>query len=206
MVSKLAGIVLLIAGALMQSCTRSSLTPKEYVAYCNDESNGLIRKREFGSLIYSLKYEPVEYKALQELLGANGVVRQQDFEPLKKEYDSLYYFSFKIESPDSEKSPIKSLAKNEGDLAKLNMYCQTHLQEAFYMESGGHKIPCVLFHVEDDHNLTSYNIMSMAFDASELGNEQDLVFVFEDPLFKTGLIKFTLSKKQIDRLPTLKFS
>jgi hypothetical protein len=182
------------------------LAPEDYVSYCNNESNALIQKREFGTLLYSIKYETVEYKALQELFGVNKTIDKKAFEQLRKEYEGLCYFTFKIESPGSQKSPIKSLARSEEDLAKLNMYCQTGLQQAFYIESNGIKIPCVLFHIEDDHNLANYNIISLAFEKDKIGQTQDFTLVFDDPLFKTGLIKFNISKELIQQLPTLKLS
>jgi hypothetical protein len=188
---------------LFQSCSSSAINPDGYISYCNDEDNGLIQKREFDAIIYSLKYEPIEYKAISELTGEHKTITVQNFEKLKKEYNGLLYFVFKIENSNSEKSPIKSIARNQEDLSKLTQYCQSDLSKEFYLESGETKIPSVLFHIEDDYSLTNFNLISLAFDAKDIDLSNDIAFVYNDPFFKNGLLKFNISKESIKNIPKI---
>lgn len=191
---------------VFHACKPVALGPDEFVAWCDNEEQGLVQKRTFNNLVYSLKYEPVDYKVVSELLNTGRPVTAESVNKLRQEYEGLYYFVFKIEEPGSQKSPVKSLAKNKEDLAKLTHYCQSALMDEFYMESGGLKVPCAIFHMEDDYSLTNFNLMAIAFEKSRIDAVQDLLFVFNDPFFKTGTIKFTIPKEFLTKLPKLKLS
>lgn len=188
----------------IQSCAPSKLGPDDFISFCNDKDHGLIQTRPFNAVLYSLKYEPIEYKAIMDLKNSNIPVSRLNFEKTVKEYEGLYYFTFKMEHTGSDKSPIKSIIQSEADLAKVNQYCQSALTNDFYLESGTDKIPCVLFHLEDDYHISNYNIMSLAFEKDKVDMTQDIVFVFNDPFFKSGTLKFNISKESITQLPTLK--
>lgn len=191
---------------LMHGCGPSELGPEAYMAYCNDGSKDLIQERDFNNIRYTLKHEPLEYKALKELRDNGAVSDYSEFEKIRKEYDGLLYFVLKIENPGSKKSPIKSLVKSHEDLARINQYCQSQLESNFYAESNGMKIPCAIFHMEEDHSLMNFNMVSFAFDANKIDQDKDLTVVFDDPFFNSGTIKFNVSKKSFTRLPKLKLS
>lgn len=191
---------------LMHSCGPSALGPEAYMAYCNDGSKELIQQRDFNNIRYTLKYEPVDYKALREIMDNGTSSDYAEFEKVRKEYDGLVYFVFKIENPGSKKSPIKSLVKNNEDLSRINQYCQSQLESNFYAESNGIKISCAIFHLEEDHSLMNFNLVSFAFDASKIDREKDLTVVFDDPFFNSGAIKFNISKNTFTGLPKLKLS
>jgi hypothetical protein len=179
------------------------IKPDEFVSYCNDQDNGLIQTRTFNSIIYSLKYEPIEYKTIKDLNNEKEKITIENFDKIKKEYEGLCYFVFKMEDSNSEKSPIKSIARNKEDLAKLTQYCQSSFSNEFYLESNNTKIPGVLFHLEDDYNITNFNLLSIAFETKNLDLNKDLVFVYNDPFFKNGLIKFNISKESIKNIPKI---
>lgn len=191
---------------LMHSCGPSALGPEAYMAYCNDGSKELIQQRAFNNIRYTLKYEPVDYKALKELRDNGSSSGYAEFENIRKEYEGLVYFVFKIENAGSEKSPIKSLVKNNEDLSRINQYCQSQLESNFYAESNGIKVPCAIFHMEEDHSLMNFNLISFAFDISKIDQEKDFTVVFDDPFFNSGTIKFNVSKNTLTRLPKLKLS
>lgn len=187
---------------ITQSCESDSVNSDNYKLYCNNEENGLIQKRTFENIIYSLKYEPIELKVINELKAEKKTWSTNNFNTLKSKYNGLLYFVFKIENSNSVKSPIKTLAKSEEELAKINQYCQSKLLNDFYLESGDIKIPAVLFHIEDDYNLTNYTLISLAFENKI--PEKDIVFVYNDPFFNNGLIKFHISKESIKDIPNIK--
>lgn len=194
---------LLLILNLFQSCNALETNPSGFVSYCNDEENGLIQKRIFDPIIYSLKYEPIEYKVIIELNAERKLITRSDFDVLKSEYEGLLYFVFKIENSNSEKSPIKALAKSPEDLSKLNKYCQSRLSNDFYLESNNVKIPSVIFHLEDDYSLTNFNLISIAFESKNIDFNSDISFVYNDPFFNNGLIKFNISKESIKNLPKI---
>lgn len=191
---------------LLYGCGSSELAPEAYMAYCNDQTKELTQEREFNNIRYSLKHEPVEYKALKEIRDEGQKEDFSKFQEIRKEYDGLLYFVFKIENLDSPKSPIKSLVKNHDDLSRINQYCQSRLDGNFYAESNGIKVPCAIFHMEEDHSLMNFNLISFAFDKSKIDQNNDLTIVFDDPFFNTGTIKFNFSKKTFTGLPKLKLS
>jgi hypothetical protein len=206
MANKYYTVIAIVILSMLLACSVKSMDPDRFITYCNSDKSGLIQKRTFGTVLFSLKYEPVEYKALIDLHNEKQSLSTDNFNKVKKEYEGLYYFVFKMEAVDSEKSPIKSLARNEEDLSKLQQYCQSNLAKDFYLESGGTKIPCVIFHIEDDYNITNTNLISIAFETKNIDADKDLVFVFNDPFFNHGLIKFNISKESVLNLPKLKFT
>lgn len=199
-------ILFFLLAMLVHSCGPSVLGPESYMAYCNDGSKELIQERDFNNIRYTLKYEPVDYKALKEIRDNESFSDYAEFEKIKKEYEGLVYFVFRIENPGSEKSPIKSLVKSHEDLARINQYCQSQLEGNFYAESNGIKVPCAIFHMEEDHSLMNFNLVSFAFDSSKIDQDKDLTVVFDDPFFNSGTIKFNFSKNFFTRLPKLKLS
>lgn len=199
-------ILLFLIALLVHGCGPSELGPEAYMAYCNDGSKELIQQRDFDNIRYTLKYEPVDYKALKELKDNGGSTDYAEFENIKKEYDGLVYFVFKMENRGSKKSPIKSLVKSNEDLSRINQYCQSQLESNFYAESNGIKIPCAIFHMEEDHSLMNFNLVSFAFDKSKIDQDKDLIVVFDDPFFNSGAIKFNISKNSFTSLPKLKLS
>lgn len=207
MVNKLVYTIIVLSVLVLQACNSKVLTDSEFVAYIDDTENGFVQEREFKDVKYSLKLEPAEYKAIKELKMTHTKMTKLSFDSILKGYDGLYYFTFKIESIKSAtESPIKSLAKSENDLARINQYSLSMLQHDFYLESGNSKEDCILFHVEDDHHISNYHIISLAFDVNKLDKNKDFAFVFNDPFFNSGLLKFNISKEMITKLPTLKFS
>ena len=191
---------------LLQACAPGAMSSSDFVSYVDAKDHGFIQQREFGNVKYSLKLEPAEYKTLKELTLTNSTINQSNFDSILKEYEGLYYFTFKIESLTSSTSPIKSIAKNEKDIAKIIQYCQSMLQTNFYLESDNGKEACALFHIEDDYHITNYNLVSLAFDLKKLDPNKDFAFVFDDPFFNSGVLKFNISRDLINKLPTLKFS
>lgn len=196
--------IVMLPFLLLLGCGSPELSPDAYLSYCNDPSESLIQERSFGQLRYQLMYEPVSYKALKELQDSHAVIDVARLDSLKKEYEGLEYFVLKIENLSSGKSPLKSIIKNYEDLAKVNQYCQTNLEKDVYAESGGVKVPCALFHLEEDHNLVNFNMLSFAFESARLDPEKDLTVVFDDPMFNSGTIKFYFPKHSFNQLPRLK--
>jgi hypothetical protein len=194
-------VVLFIIGSFLLACKPRTLSPQEFLVYCNSAENGLINEREVNNIAYSVKYEPIEYKVINELNIDKTEISLFNYNKLKTTYDSLYYFVFKIKNVSSSKSPIKLLAKNPEDLGKIMHYCNSDFSKQFYLESNDNKIEPVIFHYEDDYNLTNFNLISVAFEANKIDTDKDVVFVYDDPFFNNGLLKFEISKKSIKNIP-----
>ncbi len=206
MVSKIIYILFLLC-LMLQSCTKDTLSSSEFIAYVDDSENNFVQQREFNNITYTLKQEPIQYKAIKELTFAKKQITQSVFDSLAKQYEGLVYFTFKMESlSNSEISPIKSLAHNADDMAKIKNYCLSKLQNDFYIESNNAQFDCVLFHLEDDHNITNCNVISIAFDADSIDITKDVVFAFNDPFFNSGVIKFNIPKESFNHIPKIKFT
>lgn len=188
------------------SCnTSSSVDASGYLTYVDDINNDLVKIKELTNVIYTVKYEPVEYKTLKDFGNINKL-DSKEFETKRNEYSGLCYFNFKIESKNSNKSPIKSIARSKEDLSKLFQYCNTELEKDFYLESGDLIIPCKLFHFEDDHQILNYNLVSLAFESDKIDlTKNDIVLVYNDHFFNNGLLKFNFSKESIQSIPKLIF-
>jgi hypothetical protein len=44
-------------------------------------------------------------------------------------------------------------------------------------------------------------LISVAFEANKIDTDKDVVFVYDDPFFNNGLLKFEISKKSIKNIP-----
>lgn len=197
-------IILLMAACFLVACGGAErMNPVQYMAMVDNPEGDYQQQRDMGGNRFSLKYEPVSYKALKELSV------QQWTEPAYrsncKELDSLLYFVFRIEAPEKSKSPINKLMNSPEMQAKVGQYIQSELQKDFTIEVDGKAYSCVLFHFEEDRSLTNYNLVALAFDAP-LPQNADLTLTYNDRLFENGPVKFSISKNTINHTPTLQFA
>lgn len=191
---------------LLSSCHKTAnLSPDQYMAYVDDKDNGLAVSRTLNNIVFSAKYEPVAYKAIRELKDLDSSLTQKNYQAMEANFKDYCYFIFRIGSSSGSKNPFKALARTQEDYAKIFRYTQTAMQRDFYLESDGKTLPCVMYHMEGDHNMLNYSLISLGFESKNIDPAKDLTLVYNDQVFECGPVKFTITQQAQTNLPHIKF-
>lgn len=190
-------------GLILVSCSNQELSLQEYISYIENSKKMLIQKKEFGDIIYELKFLPAEYRAIKNLSINKEKIEINEYKKQLQNYSSNYYFVLSFYSNSKDKSPLKTLAKNKEDLSKINQYLMAKIQNDLYLEIDGKKIPCSLSHSEGDYGILDHHSLSVLFDKTNSKSE-DVTFVYTDNLFQNGVIKFNYSENVFNELPKVK--
>jgi hypothetical protein len=147
---KLKYLILLVAisGGLVH-CTKSQLSAKEYLSYCNSSENGLIVNTETDSFKYSLQYRTPVYQALIES-GIN--YKKEQLGKLVEEYSGLEYYLLTIQSKSMQ-------SKAEPNLKYLSF----DLQNAISLWATDTLNP-VMFQFENSSGVSPLKKFSLAFE------------------------------------------
>ncbi len=118
-----------------------------------------------------------------------------DYEPTKEETDLSTTFRFHLDPPDDSATDvvqrgIHSLEDYRERMTILNF----RLDEAFFISLGDQKIYPTIVHMENTYGLTSGRIIHVVFGDPAVRRAVqagiDLDFVFDDPVFQTGINHF----------------
>ena len=174
------------------------LAPEEFVDWCKDEENGLVKAKQLGEITYSLQYKPAEYVLCTEH-GSNSLPADQVKLELS-ELDGLDYYDFKIQLTDGsgELLKYKTASYQEYD-ARVN-YMSFAMQNDLKLIAGEDTLGCKLFHFERIYDVAPYATLLLAFPKAR-GNER--TFMYQDKLFGKGIIKFTFTKEELSNVPQL---
>ena len=195
------GIFLLIN---LAACHPSRLKPKSYVKWIEDSRHGLKMKKKIGDFIFEIQYKPVGYIALKEASAENNITGN-NIEKKEKELSGMYYFTFQINSADEKTPMLKYKLKQHDEFYGRVNYFVSYAQEDFILLSGKDTLNCVLYHFEENYNLTSFNRIVLAFDKNDGNTEKnDLVLIFKDRVLNIGEVRFLFHKSKLNNIPELK--
>lgn len=191
-------LVFITLSLVLFSCKNEITNVPEYLKYLANPKNGIVKEKEVGGLIYKVKYLPVEYLAY----------RSKDLENEQK-YAKTLSFLFTI-TPDST---------NNVDLNKLGVsnyeeYSQRIHQFNFEMQNNisikaGRKIINPQFvQFENNYGIKHEKsfIVICTVDKNldnSFAKENELQFIFNDPIFNSGISKFKFFKEDLEDLPKL---
>lgn len=192
----LSGIVLF---ALLFSCNPSALTPREYVAWMNEDRNGLKITKTIGGYDFTLLYKTPEYIALMEKkderIPLDSIMKRAD------QLSGVQHYTFTIK-PHEGGEVMAAGAQSEEEYYGRLQYLVESMQDDIILIEGKDTIPCALFHYERNYGISPLNNFVLGFEA--VNENEDKVFVFNDRILGTGPVKFTVSANDIRNIPRLK--
>ena len=180
-----------------------------YMGWVESNESGLRKSKTIGNYKYSIQYKPWSYIARQNLRDALYTV--EDLKEQIGQMNELQYFTLRIglqsERGDILESGIADMMAYQERIGYLN----AHLNQDIFLLDGGDTLSCVLHHFERDFGLTPYINITLAFQIHEDEKAavlkqspyrySDKVFVFDDRVFGTGMVKLTILKEDLVEIP-----
>jgi len=173
------------------------LSPIEYVHWVEDAHNGLRVKKQQGSFIYELQYQPLEYLvALQE---RKEELEKSVLEKEIEERDGFEYFTLKISTIRG-----KGLSSDEKIIiANKEWYFLSGMQKDITMLCGDDTIKCAMLHVELSNNFIPYDQCLLAFEKPK-NSGKDIRVIFRTDQYEKGCVELNIKRKSINKTPKLK--
>lgn len=166
---------------LLPACG-SEISREDYLEWITSYTNGLHVRKNVDEFVFDLQYKPAELVAAEQrgnLAVASG---------------SLQYFTLKI-GDLNERGLIRHNAYDAATLQQNLYYFSYLFQNSIFIEYGGVKYPCVLYHFEQSPDSKKMAVFNLGFDAPSF--EEDVPLYLEissDKLYSLPVrLKVTLN-------------
>jgi hypothetical protein len=173
------------------------MDPPAYRAWIQDYHNGLHVRKLIGDFVWDVQYTPTDYVWLQRTGFASG----SNATTVRREIDQLQYFTVTIGLKEQHSDFLSYSANTPSEKQERRYYFSYRFQQDIYLEEGGERLPCVLYHFEP-YATRSANCRSfvVGFENSG-GSAQQACLIIDSPQFSATPLKITVSK---DNLPALR--
>jgi hypothetical protein len=195
-------ILVLMVCLWLMSCQQKTATPKEYVAWVEDEGNGLSVGKEFDDIAYAVLYKPANYIVAKEFL--NGGIKQPQIAERIKALGDMQYMTLRITSLKASEL-LRAGITNENEYYERLEYFMNDIQQDIYLVEDKDTLPCVLNHFERTYGLAPFNNFVLGFHKSN-NKQVDKLFVYDDQLFGTGKVMIGIKASDINQAPQLKLN
>lgn len=166
------------------------------VKYSESEKSGLHKVVTIGECVFSFQYKPAAY-----ILEAEHLQTPEEIQKRKQQLDSMVWFNISISIKEQNQSPLRYKINGLPEYeARLNYY----LNEAagdLLLTTGSDTLFPVAYWFENNHNLTPKETMVVGFRLPfDNYPAHDLHLSYYDRVFKSGIIKVLINKKDIDKI------
>ena len=191
-------IVFLLAFA---SC-KKNLGGADFVSYVLNRDNGLQNKIAVDGFEFCIQYRPYDYIILLE---TRGNFKGYNLEKRKSDLKGTAWFSLTIRRVDNIITPLRyGISSIEEYNKRLNYYLNEAKYDLWMMYDMDSILP-VSYLFENNYHLTPQETMIIGFMLPK-GKEfpdKDMQFAYNDRVFKTGIIKSTITEKALNKIPNL---
>lgn len=182
------GYLIIVCAAILGSC-QGALSQKELVSWVHDYENGLHQKKAVGDYIFDVQAKPVEYLRVVQSAKMN----------VDSSHSSLQYYDLKIQLKDGKTDLLKYKVTDEKNYYEKLYYFSYHFQQDIYVEQGGKKLPCALFHFERSYDLSPIRTFVLAFEKSPQ-KDQGSTLVINAKWLETGPVKIYFEDIKIPKI------
>lgn len=198
-----------ILGGLMNNLTPSnSVEVLDYVKWVEDPENGLVKTKKLEKYRYSLLYKPTDYMIAKDL--ASFKISKVQYDSLQELYKGFEYYTFSIEDTSFQDELIKSGLTSRGEYDQRLMYYSFEMQKDIQLISGTDTIPCSMLHYERTFNISPKANFMIGFPVVTKTNKPEEIvsktLVYEDKVFKTGIVKLRIEDEALKEIPAIKIS
>lgn len=203
MVTKYIGL-LLCAIALYSCAERSgSMDVNDFMRYVESSSSGYRKDINAGDMSVNIQYKPIEYVVYKEM--ARSAIDIDSFEARCLELQHTIWFNIGLHIKDAQVNPIKN---NVSGIQEYNSRYQYFLTEASkdikaYYGSDENEIEKIAYHFETNYGLTPMDVIVVGFKIPDSIAKEDIVLVYHDKLYNSGLVKAKISKENLQNQPQL---
>jgi len=199
-------VVLCICLFLMifSGCKKSSLTPVDYVKWIEDTGNGLRIEKEIGDYTFILQYKPLDYIVAMEQKSKE--IKSDILSKREKALQGMDYFTLRISYSDKQKKDVMASGiTTEDEYFQRSNYYSEDFQDDISLLVGKDTIACGLFNNVRNYGLAPYMDFVIGFETKDYyAPAKDRLFILNDKVYGCGIIKFTISQSDIEKIPSLK--
>jgi hypothetical protein len=195
---------IIVLGMIM-GCRKAELDIDAYAAWVEDPGNGLRQEKKIGSFIYTIQYTPVDYMLMSEL--GKEKVSKEDIPGRRKEIEGMQYIGMRLSSDGPGDVMMVGAASDQDYMKRVN-YFAYEAQNDIQLLDGNDTLPCRLFHYTQNYGIAPHADFIMAFERPEEELVQnsarhDKVLIITDKILGNGIVKFTITKDNINNSPSL---
>lgn len=194
---------IIFIGFLLFGCGGNPSNLLAYTNWFSDKNNGYIKTKQVGSIVYKVIYTPAEYLMSQELED-NVQYKKEELALKLKELKEGRNFILQVGfSPDEDakaENLIAAKIKNYDQYKKIITDLSFNIESNASLVSGSDTIYPSIYHFERGYELAKSQTFLFSFPV--LNEIDDMTFIFDDPMFETGINKFQFNNlKRIPPLP-----
>ena len=187
---------------LISSCSPSELKPKEYIQWCDNVENGLIKEQKIGDQTLTCYYTTPEYVSLKQSDPDNIV------EDIVKEniagLEEMEHFKLTFQR-ESSNNYLRDNYTTEEEFHTKSTYMSFDIRFDLKLVQGADTTECILNHHERTYGNTPFETILISFPKTKSEEVQDLTLIFDDRVFGFDRVKFKFPADVIDQIPTLVF-
>lgn len=193
---------LMILVAALSSCAKEKLVPADYIAWVDNESNGLTKSRTFGDLMVTARFRPVEY---QVAIGEGDPELKSDVLSSRREQlEGMQYYMVRFSLLSKSKDVMKHGISSEQEYYERLNYCSFGLQEDIMMVQDGDTLRCRLFNAVRSYGLSPNADYILAFEEKTNEGSSDRTLIIDDKVYGLGKIKFAFSQDDLEDIPAIR--
>jgi hypothetical protein len=187
---------------LFYACAEKEADPESYRSYLTDEKNGLVQEKEVDGLIFKAQWLTPEMMALNEMKATND--KNTGWDKLMSEYQGLAYLRLSIYGNEVG-NVHAALAKDGLDVETIEAYLNFDAERDVSLLCGKDTMRAVLYNFSKTYGLARQLDLATGFDLANTDTTADITLDWNTSVMNCGLLKFRFLRKDIDRIPNLKF-
>jgi len=189
----------MLAALLFTGCGPAKLDPGAYRDWVTDPANGLRKTQDIGDVTFVLQYKPTDYLIASRLLKAGSL--EKNPEELKST-STLSLFDIYITCGGGNVHPYLYGASPDMADARQNYY-SFYMANDIALKTGDTEHKPVFCRAERGAMINNTLTLECGFDTLPVAD--DWIFTLNDTRLGAGLVKFTITKKQLENIPLLKY-
>ncbi len=191
---------LLLLSLMLVSCTQS-LNVQDYIAWNQDEDNGLYQSVEREGYQFKLQYKPQELVALNNAGDLSGLDKTQLNEELEelKEYQ---FFDIHISS-NLVADFLRARLSSQEEYYQRVAYFSTFAQDDFKLVEGQDTLACIMYHFERNYGIRPFQTILLGFKNTPGSQDKDKEVLYEDRILGLNTVNLRIESKNLNNIPQL---
>ncbi len=192
-------ISVVLLSLILGACNHvGTATPKQYMAYVEDDQHELNKKIRSGNIDYTIQLVTPEYMVCKEF-SHEQKIDTAVFDKRLRELKGYVYFLIKISIP--VQSSV-SKATSDGIAAeRMVMYYQAEAAKDITLIEGKYTHAASTYLYENNYGIAPYNTIVVGFKREDA--DEDMELVFSDRYHNNPLLKAAFVYADIKKIPTL---
>ncbi|MBL7711887.1 MAG: hypothetical protein JNL13_05470 [Chitinophagaceae bacterium] len=172
----------LVVFLLLASCN-TQLDDREFAAYVKDSGKGLRKTITVDQIVYDVQYMPARMILVQEQLQADEKKKRA------AQLKGTLWFTISLKCLHSSVNPLKYQVSGIEEYNERLDYFLNHAGKNIRLDYGTKVLQPISYHFENNYGLTANETIMVGFEMPEEEQDADATLVFEDKVFKNGIIK-----------------